>query len=111
MNDEPGTGNEIPSGEEPSGYMDLRQEVAVFLGANKERLIGDIDRLLKKTVHGYDDLPAEVFEDVRQSFRELLQLSIDYYEAEGSPVTHIKSVTDDIGRKHAGQGMLLPAMV
>ena len=111
MNDEPGTGNEIPSGEEPSDYMDLRQEVAGFLGANKERLVGDIDRVLKKAVRGYDDLPAEVFEDARQSFRELLQLSIDYYEAEGSPVTHIKSVTDNIGRKHAGQGMLLPAVV
>src|SRR5450756_1648892 len=81
MNDEPGTGNEIPSGEEPSDYMDLRQEVAGFLGANKERLVGDIDRVLKKTVHGYDDLPAEVFEDVRQSFRELLPVSYTHLRA------------------------------
>lgn len=110
MNDELGTGHEIPSGEEPSDFLDLRREVAGLLRAREGDLIEEIDRVLKVTVPGYGDLPAEVFEDVRQSFREFLNLSIEYYEADELPVTHIKSVANDIGRKRASQGMLLPAV-
>ena len=110
MNDETGTGHGIPTRGEQGDFMDLKREVAGFLRARTGHLIEQIDRVLKGTVPGYDDLPAEVFEDVRRSFREFLQLSIEYYEADELPVKHIKNVADDIGRKRASQGMLLPAV-
>ena len=110
MNDEPGTDHEIPARGEPSDFRSLRREVAGFLRARKRDFIEQIDQVLKGTVPGYDDLPAEVFEDVRKSFLELLNLSIDYYEADGLQVAHIKNVANTIGRKRASQGMLLPAV-
>jgi PAS domain S-box-containing protein len=110
MNEETGAGNEIPSGEKTSDFSDLRREVAVLLRARQGDFVKQIDHVLKGTVPGYDDLPAEVFEDVRQSFRELLRLSIGYYEADGSAVENIKSIASDIGRKRANQGMLLQAV-
>ena len=111
MNEYLGTGHEIPSGKEPSDFTALRREVARFLRERKEQLVGRVDRVLQSIVPGYDELPPEVFADVRQSFREFVQLYIDYSESDGLPVKYIKSVANDVGRKRAGQGMPLAAVI
>src|SRR5659263_385922 len=59
----------------------LRHEVAEYLRENKDRLMGEIDKVVESTVRGYDDLSPDLLADFRQSFRDFYQLYLDYFEA------------------------------
>jgi len=89
----------------------LRHEVAEYLRENKDRLMGEIDKVVESTVPGYDDLSPDLLADFRQSFRDFYQLYLDYFEADELPRKLIKSLAIDIGGKRAGQGIRLTLVI
>lgn len=100
-----------PAGSDFKELNDLRREVADFLRNSKDARVGEVDRVVESTVPGYEDLPPEVIADVRQSFREFMKLYLDYFEAEDFPKKFIQGLANDVGRKRAGQGLPLNAVV
>ena len=89
----------------------LRRAVARYLRENKDLLVAEIDRIVEDTAPRYDSLPADVIADVRQSFRDFVQLYMDYFEAEDLPVKFLRSLATDVGRKRAGQGVRLEYVI
>jgi len=89
----------------------LRHEVAEFLRANMPRLVGEVDRVVEEAVPEYEELSPDLIADVRQSFRDIYQLYMDYFEAAELPRKIIKSTALDIGRKRASQGMRLSSVI
>ncbi|MBU4174470.1 MAG: SpoIIE family protein phosphatase [Actinobacteria bacterium] len=85
----------------------LRREVAGYLREEKDALVKEIDRLIEATLPEYQSLPADTIADVRQSFRDFIQIYLDYFEADDFPVKYIKSMSEDVGRQRAGQGIKL----
>lgn len=90
---------------------DLRHEVAELLRERKDELVGEIDKVVESSVDDYKDLPADALAEVRQSFHEFYQLYQDYFEADEFPVKFIKSLSSDIGRRRAGQGIRVTGVV
>ncbi|HEY5531732.1 MAG TPA: SpoIIE family protein phosphatase [Candidatus Anoxymicrobiaceae bacterium] len=89
----------------------LRHAMAQFLRENKDSLIAEIGELIRTQIPNYESFPTEVFADVRQSFRDFVQLYMDYFEAAELPIKFIKSLATDVGRKRAGQGMRLDEII
>lgn len=110
MEDYPAAKKEAPSGK-IEGLTELRHRVADFLRANKESLVSQVEREVEVSVRGYESLPADLVADVRQSFRDFLQLYLDYFEAEDFPDKYIRSYASEVGRKRAKQGLGLTAVI
>lgn len=85
----------------------LRHAAAEHLRANKNRLVLEIDRLIEDNTPNFSSLPPDVLADVRQSSRDFYQLYTDYFEADQLPDRFIRGLATDMGRKRAGQGILL----
>ncbi len=85
----------------------LRHAVASWLRDNKTSLVADIDKVVEAATPQYENLPAEVIADIRQSFRDFVQLYMDYFEAAELPTKFIKSLATDVGKKRAAQGIRL----
>jgi PAS domain S-box-containing protein len=111
MDDKPvGTQETIPLSGAPESKA-LRYEVAELLRASKEDMLARIDNVVVAAVPEYESVLADVMADIRQSFRDLFQLYIDYFEASELPRKLIKSVATDIGRKRASQGISLKNVI
>lgn len=104
-------GPDIIYGNSTSELKSLRQDVATYLLEDKDSLVGEIDRLIEVTMPEYESLPTDTVADVRQSFRDFLQLYLDYFEADEFPVRLIRSLATDIGRRRAGQGIGLQEVI
>ncbi len=98
---------EIVPKESARQYKALRHAVARFIRENKDSLVADIDRIVEDMTPEYDSLPADVVADVRQSFRDYVQIYMDYFEAAEQPIKLIKSLATDVGRKRVAQGLRL----
>lgn len=90
---------------------ELRQAVARYLQENKGIIAAAIDSHIESRLPGYDKLPAEVVADIRQSFRDFVQLYIDYFEGPELPARAIKRVSADVGSRRAGQGIRLNRVI
>lgn len=95
----------------PTGDTRLRYAAADFLRDNKDRIVTEIDRLLEKTVSGYNELPPGILNDVRVSLGEFLQLCQDQFHAGELPVKYIRSLATDVGRRRAAQDIELGAAI
>lgn len=89
----------------------LRRAVARHLSENKDLLVAEIDRVVEDTAPRYESLAADVIADVRQSFRDFVQLYMDFFEAEDPPAKSIRSLATDVGRKRASQGVRLEYVI
>lgn len=89
----------------------LRHEVAGYLREEKDALVKEVDRLMEATLPEYQSLPADTIADIRQSFRDFVQVYLDYFEADDYPVKYIKNMSGDIGRRRAGQGISLREVI
>ena len=96
---------ETAAGKAAQDLKSLRSAVARHLRDNKESLVAEIDRVLSSTMPEYDSLSADVISDMRQSFRDFVQLYMDYFEAAELPMKFIKSLATDVGKKRVRQGI------
>ncbi len=94
-----------------SELQELRQAVARYLQDNKGAVVAAIDRHVESRIPKYDTLPADVVADIRQSFRDFVQLYIDYFEGPELPSGAIRTLATDIGRRRAGQGIRLNRVI
>jgi PAS domain S-box-containing protein len=90
---------------------ELRHAVAEFLRNSINSLVSDIDHEVASSVPDYESLTADVVVEVRQSFREFVQIYLDYFEASEFPVKFIRSLATDIGKKWAALGLSLNAVM
>ncbi len=89
----------------------LRREVAGYLREEKDALVKEVDRLMEETLPEYQSLPADTIADIRQSFRDFVQMYLDYFEADDYPTKYIESMSGDVGRQRAGQGISLREVI
>jgi PAS domain S-box-containing protein len=111
MDDKPVGTQDAVSLEGTTESTALRHAVADFLRSNKDRVVLEIDHLIEEVIADYAKLSPDVLADVRQSFRDFYQLYLDYFEADQLPEKLIKSMSTDVGRKRAGQGIRLPQVI
>jgi PAS domain S-box-containing protein len=83
----------------------LRSAVARYLRDNKETLVAEIDRVLSSAMPAYDSMSTDIISDIRQSFRDFVQLYMDYFEVAELPMKFIKSLATDVGKKRVRQGI------
>ena len=111
MDDSHGTRRETRAAAGLDELTELRHVVAEFLRDNMTSLVPDVEREVASSVPDYESQPAEVLADFRKSFREFLQLYLDYFEAGEFPVKFIKGLATDVGGRRAAQGFTLTAVV
>jgi PAS domain S-box-containing protein len=107
MDENPVGTQENVAGKGTQDLKALRGAVARYLRDNKGSLVTDIDRVLATVLPAYDNLPPDVISDIRQSFRDFVQLYMDYFEAAELPIKFIKSLATDVGKKRVRQGIRL----
>lgn len=111
MKDPHGTRNETRAAANLDELTELRHAVADFMRDNLESMASDVEHEVASSVPDYESQPAEVLADFRQSFREFLQLYLDYFEAGEFPVKFIKGLARDVGGRRAAQGFSLTAVI
>ncbi|MBU4490340.1 MAG: hypothetical protein KKE79_06860, partial [Actinobacteria bacterium] len=89
----------------------LGHEAAGYLREEKDALVKEVDRLLEATLPEYQSLPADTIADIRESFRDFIQLYLDYFAADDFPVKYIKRISGDVGRRLVGQGITLKEVI
>lgn len=91
--------------------MALRHALARYLHENKESLVLEVDKVVQEATPDYESLAPDIIADIRQSFRDFIQLYIDYFDAEELPAKFLRSLATDLGRKRAAQDMRLENVV
>lgn len=89
----------------------LRGAFAEYLRGRKDAMVAEVDRVVDSALPDYESLPAEVVSDARRSFREFLQVYMDCFQADPFPSKYTKSLATDVGRRRAGQGLPLEAVI